>query len=330
MWGAEFGQEGAVVWAADVATGEVKEQHRIGAREVNGLFVDSRTDEVYITTTHGLRQPGLRLVSWSPQRPGKLAGHGFPPLSGQRFASCMLCTRTDRLWAGTHPGGHLASFDLVTRRWADHGAVLVGAEREQLGPTQQIWCYPHSVRGSGAETDVVVRTWTHERWLAFNVATEKLTVLDGEPPPALPPPPPPTTPRKTKRRAHSAISLPPDMQVTTWGPDYQYTVDGIERRVQYQPSVATDICGLSVGPGDGCLYGSTAISMRLFRVDTRTDALADLGRVGWGSGEIYQTISGPDGKVYFGSYGGGFFGSYDPARPWDPQPGPSSPGRVCH
>ena len=37
------------------------------------------------------------------------------------------------------------------------------------------------------------------------------------------------------------------------------------------------------------------------------DAVEDLGRVGWGSGEIYQTL-GVAGKVYFSSYGGGFVG----------------------
>ena len=30
MWGGEFGQEGAVLWAADVATGELVESHQLG------------------------------------------------------------------------------------------------------------------------------------------------------------------------------------------------------------------------------------------------------------------------------------------------------------
>jgi hypothetical protein len=204
----------------------------------------------------------------------------------------------------------------------------------------------------------VLRTWTHERWLAFDVSTEKLTLLDAEPQrPQQPPDPPPAG---ELRRQHSEISVPQEMQVTTWGPDYRYTVHtataSAERRVQYTPSVATDICGLAAGP-DGNLCestafvfvfvvvcrllanaaagfsppllppappdGSTAISMRLFRVEPKTDRLTDLGRVGWGSGEIYQTVAGPDGKVYFGSYGGGYFGSFDPALPWNPRPGPS-------
>ena len=56
---------------------------------------------------------------------------------------------------------------------------------------------------------------------------------------------------------------------------------------------------------DGTLYGSTMISMRLFRVDptAKADALTDLGRVGWGSGEIYNQLA-CDGRVFFGSYGG--------------------------
>jgi hypothetical protein len=100
--------------------------------------------------------------------------------------------------------------------------------------------------------------------------------------------------------------------------DSVYTVDGEERTASYEPTVATDICGLQRGP-DGCIYGATIISMHIFRFDPRARKLEDLGKVGWRGGEIYDVVACGD-KVYMGSYGGGYFAAYDPSQPWNPRP----------
>ena len=83
--------------------------------------------------------------------------------------------------------------------------------------------------------------------------------------------------------------------------------------------MATDICGLHRGP-DGRIYGATIISMHIFRFDPVSRDLEDLGKVGWGGGEVYDVIA-CGGKVYMGSYGGGYFAAYDPDKPWNPRPG---------
>ena len=129
MWGCEYGQEGAVLWAADVQTGEVVEQHELGARQIGGVMNDPRTDGLFIYPSDF----AARLLSWTPQS-RTLTPLGFPPISGERFASCLLCTQTDRIWAGTYPGGRLTSYDIrdiTTKRWADHGAVLGPTSRAQ-------------------------------------------------------------------------------------------------------------------------------------------------------------------------------------------------------
>ena len=59
--------------------------------------------------------------------------------------------------------------------------------------------------------------------------------------------------------------------------------------------------------------------MHIFSFDPATRQLADLGRVGWDGGEIYDVIGYKD-KVYMGSYGGGYWAVYDPQKPWDPHP----------
>ncbi len=97
-----------------------------------------------------------------------------------------------------------------------------------------------------------------------------------------------------------------------------YTVNGAERTFAYTPKVATDIVGLNRGP-DGNIYGSTIISMHVFKFDTRSRQLSDLGRVGFGHGEVYDVIAHGD-KLYMGSYTGAYWAAYDPSKPWNPRP----------
>ena len=87
---------------------------------------------------------------------------------------------------------------------------------------------------------------------------------------------------------------------------------------EYAGRKPTDIVGLNKA-SDGRIYGTDIIGMHLFRFDSRSRELEDLGAVGWPGGEVYQTIE-VDGLIYLGSYGGGIWGVYDPQRPWDPRP----------
>ena len=88
------------------------------------------------------------------------------------------------------------------------------------------------------------------------------------------------------------------------------------RGIGYLGKRGTQICGLNRGR-DGAIYGTNIIGMHLFRCDTATDRLADLGHVGWRGGEVYNTIQ-VDHRVYFGTYGGGHWGEYDSRHPWTP------------
>ncbi len=88
------------------------------------------------------------------------------------------------------------------------------------------------------------------------------------------------------------------------------------RSICYQGKRGTQICGLNRGL-DGAIYGTNIIGMHLFRCNTATDRLVDLGHVGWRGGEVYNTIQ-VDHRVYFGTYGGGHWGEYDSRHPWTP------------
>lgn len=88
------------------------------------------------------------------------------------------------------------------------------------------------------------------------------------------------------------------------------------RQIGYQGQRGTQICGLNK-VADGSIYGTNIIGMHVFRCDPKDDTIRDLGHVGWSGGEVYNTI-GAAGRVYFGTYGGGHWGVYDPQRPWRP------------
>ena len=87
-------------------------------------------------------------------------------------------------------------------------------------------------------------------------------------------------------------------------------------RITYQGKRGTQICGLNRGL-DGAVYGTNIIGMHVFRCDTATDKITDLGHVGWPGGEVYNTIQ-VDHRVFLGTYGGGHWGMYDTRQPWRP------------
>lgn len=87
-------------------------------------------------------------------------------------------------------------------------------------------------------------------------------------------------------------------------------------RISYKGKRGTQICGLNRGL-DGAIYGTNIIGMHVFRCDTATDEITDLGHVGWSGGEVYNTIQ-VDHRVFLGTYGGGHWGVYDTRQPWRP------------
>ena len=290
LWGCELGQEGAVLFAIDVDTAKVVEEHRIGCREFTAK-PDPKTGVLWVATNHGLFQPGHLLLSWSPQT-RELTSHGFPSVSGQRFAGEPLFARDGRLYIGSHPHGHVSSFDPSDGIWRDYDLLT----SETIIPGQHIWVTPQQETESGEIICGINRVPPFV--IALDPHTGKTRILDESPPG-------PTRPPPTR-----------DIKADFWL-RANYTVDGEARQSDYKARVATDICGLNMGP-DGKVYGSTIISMHMFCFDPQTRQLEDLGRAGWSGGEIYDVIGYGD-KVYLGSYGGGYWAVYDPKKSWDAQ-----------
>lgn len=289
IWGGEFGQEGSILFAVDVDSGDIVEQYWIGAREFSVTVQPDESGKIWIYNYHGLYQPGNILQSWSPET-RKVISHGFPPLSGQRFVSA-LWGDDDKLYLGTHPFGHLVSFDPEHDQWADHGCQAPAP----IIPDQQIWCHPQFMNEEGEIICSIARTRPGHT-IGYNTKTNKTRGLAQ-------------APERPKEKANGR-QIEVDIYANA------YSVGGEHKTFDYQPQVATDICGLNKGT-DGRIYGSTIISMHIFSFDPASRQLSDLGRVGWGSGEVYDVI-GYNGKVYMGSYTGAYWGVYDPKEPWRP------------
>jgi outer membrane protein assembly factor BamB len=301
IWGGEFGQEGANLFAIDAASGEVVEEQRIGAREFS-VTVDPASGTLWIHNYHGLNQPGNILQSWDPTT-RQLSFHGFPLLSGHRFVAAFFGP-DGRLYLGTHPFGHLVSFDPSTATWSDHGCQAP----QPIVPGQHIWCRPFAVNDAGEIICQINRVPPHEV-VAFDPASGEMRKLDQAP--AAPAALPAGVRQDGRPESKQGNAITADLEARS------YTLNGKTRTFAYTPKVATDIVGLNLGP-DGNIYGSTIISMHVFKFDTTTRQLADLGRVGFGHGEVYDVIAHGD-KLYMGSYTGAYWAAYDPTKPWHPR-----------
>ena len=65
LWGAEMGQEGAVLFSIDVDSARVVDEYRMRCREFN-CAVDADSSLLWIATNHGIHQSGHLLLSWDP------------------------------------------------------------------------------------------------------------------------------------------------------------------------------------------------------------------------------------------------------------------------
>lgn len=293
LWGAEYGQEGAWLFAIDVDSGAIMEEHQIGCREFTAT-PDHETGKLWVATNHGLYQPGHLLLSWDPKT-RELTSHGFPATADQRFAGSPLIGSEGNIYIGSHPHGHLFRFSSFEGVWKDCGCQAP----DPIITGQHIWCYPRYESIHGEIICSITRDPAAQ--VAYNPETNQTRIISNELPAK------PVFSNPVTREIKAEFRIKPN-----------YTVDGKKKTSEYQPRVATDICGLNRGT-DGAIYGSTIISMHVFRFDPETRDLSDLGRVGWGSGEVYDVI-GHAGKVYMGSYGGGYWAVYDPEKPWNPLP----------
>ena len=82
LWAQEASQDGAVLFALDLETGAVLEEHDAPAREIGRVLV-AANDVLYFPTYSGLNHPGNELLRFDPRRRG--ASDRSPPQPGCRW-----------------------------------------------------------------------------------------------------------------------------------------------------------------------------------------------------------------------------------------------------
>ena len=89
------------------------------------------------------------------------------------------------------------------------------------------------------------------------------------------------------------------------------TGKSVERKFKYS-GAGDHIFVVGNGPG-GCIYGSTAMPMEIFRYDPKAARSEHLG--GMPGGEVYSMLE-REGKLYLCYYGGAVMNLYDPGKPF--------------
>lgn len=384
LWCSEHGQEGAVLFAIDLANGEKVHDFDVPTREIAGATQDPSTGDLYFAPVHGLYEPGHTLWRW---RAGtdQIESCGFGAVMLNRFRT-IAWGDPGWVWVGTHPGGQLMAYDPKNDDWHEFGTLAP----PPIIPDQHIWLSvtpllggkvlggitrDHSdlvlfdlADGSKTElTDFPYRGLLVARDRMYSNSSRGIEVVDadlnrldtitwrdlkgaaalGE----VTAKPPSASqvdaqgilwdrvgnrliridPNERSVSAPAEFQMPGSVQVLLSGDvvvaDAQRQVYEVyesqtgtvrKGRYDYQGRVATDIVGLNKGP-DGDIYGSTIISMHLFRYRRKEQKLEDLGKVGWPGGEVYDVIPYGD-RLYLGSYGGAYWAVYDPSQPWNSNP----------
>ncbi len=381
LWAQECSQDGAVLYALDLTSGELVEEHTAPARQIGRMI--SLDDVLYMITYSGLNQPGNVLLRFDP-RVRRIEDLGIAPTPRNRFAS-IIAARDGALYCGTHQQGRLFRFDIATSSWSDLGPKVPPPVHER----QNVWLYLDAVLTNGAligrvrrtpPSQVVIidpvdgafrreeklegRSWIVIEGQVVLTDGEQLELWDHELNPigslgvrdfaggeAYP-----AASRITFVRSHDArrvlVRIGRDVlrcelkarrltklgrlpssgswRVTSRGTSAvqleRFSSEikvadldsGVVRSFQnpYRSQRGTQICGLTRA-ADGSIYGTNIIGMHIFKHVPESGTTIDLGAVGWSGAEVYNTIDF-DGKIYFGTYGGGHWGVYDPARPWNP------------
>ena len=133
----------------------------------------------------------------------------------------------------------------------------------------------------------------------FRVAGEKLT--------------PAETMRSPERRLRDGRVIA-DVSVQSEGGYFDATDPRTKRSKQVKfryESSGIGIFVVGVGP-EGCIYGSTAMPLEVFRYDSRANKSDHLGNMP--GGEVYSMIE-HEGKLYLCYYGGSIMNLYDPKNP---------------
>jgi hypothetical protein len=234
--------------------------------------------------------------------------------------------KDQKLYGCTYPRAKLVSYDPATNRMEDLGRM---SETEMYARTVAAGVDGKIYVGVGTvKPDVVVydtatrrhRSILPSQYQVSSVMPSVWTGADGHVYASCPG----TTLRvdgQTVTETKTPIGSPPrrfrDGRILTAADRGVFAIDDpksgktAERRFQYE-AAGDPLFTVGVGP-HGCVYGSTAMPLEVFRYDPRAGRSEVLGPMS--GGEVYSMIE-HEGKLYLCFYGGSVMNLYDPAKPF--------------
>jgi len=346
LWSQECSQDGAVLYALDIDSGDLVEAHDIPARELHKLL---KTDNgvFYLLAVSGLTHPGNELLRFDPRK-RKIERLGLASTPRNNCAGGVI-GRDGRIYIGTYQQGRLFCFDPQTETWSDLGQKVPSP----ILPQQITWLDNLHLTSTEKILTTVTRT-PPPQVVEIDPEAGSFRVIDSI--------------RSRNFLVYDDRVLSPSPAgLNVYNSQYQLedrlTVETLSGGAAYSPGTTlrllsaneqagvlartgddlvridldqkhlskigkfpfqggiltttagrrgTQICGLGKA-SDGSIYGTNIIGMHIFRHDPRTGQTRDLGHVGWRGGEVYNVID-VGGKIFFGTYTRGLWGVYDPKK----------------
>lgn len=292
-------------------------------------FIAGPDEKIYLGTWDG----GL-ILRFDPRQPEKQIEVVGKPSASESYLWQYDIGRDGKLYACTYPGAKLVSFDPKTGAMEDLGRMHpteMYARSLAVGANGRVYVGIGTAKGDLIVYDPATRQHRSlmppglqgaKGWSTVGVARRRdgnvyaefgptLMRLDDETATLVKAAPERAPPTLRDGRVVSAFGR------GTFSLTDPATGRTVERTFKYA-GVGDMIFVVGNGPG-GCVYGSTALPMEIFRYDPRANRSEHLG--GMPGGEVYSMLE-HEGRLYLCYYGGAVMNLYDPAGPkWKYGPG---------
>jgi outer membrane protein assembly factor BamB len=317
-----FNQSGAPLFLVQVAPDTGRSRQFVAPSGVGAHALTVGPDEkVYLGTWDG-----AVILRLDPKQPDKGIEVLGKPSATESYIWMFAVGKDRKLYGCTYPQAKLVSYDPATSRMEDLGRMSeteMYARSLAAGADGKIYVGIGMVKPDVVAYDPATRrhrgvlprqyqgfsgapwVWAGDDGHVYANCQGKTLRVDQE------------TPAETKSAVGSPLLRFRDGRIVMTYDRGTFSVHdpkaGTTLQRRFQCEAAGDpLFTVGVGP-HGCIYGSTAMPLEVFRFDPRTGKSEDLGSMS--GGEVYSMIE-HEGKLYLCFYGGSVMNLYDPAKPF--------------
>ncbi|MBI2298993.1 MAG: hypothetical protein HYU66_08630 [Armatimonadetes bacterium] len=321
--------------ALDTTTGKSIQYNSSGGEALVTACCVGPDDRVYAGTVGG------RLFRFDPKRPTEGIVDLGHVCAGEGYLFALTSGPDGRLYMGSYPGGKLLGYDPAREQFLDFGRAADDEMYTQfVAPLSAEYAYVEAGVVRHRVVRMNLRTGAREevrlpegftdykgycniylaadgRVNSYLAEAKTYSVIEGTQMRAVTDDKVNTTPYG--RRTFPDVTLTYDWAVRTV---HHTSPDGTPGTWKFDyTGAASSLFIVAAGPA-GCLYGSSYLPLRLFRVDLATREHEDLGNpFPVAGGEAYSITTYSPTQVYAVAYGDDDIILYNPSQPWRTQDG---------